>query len=242
MSSNHAERLAQLLRETRPAPLDLDLSSGLRGLDRVLGAGGLPAGQISEWVGGASSGKTGLLRILVGAARRRGVAVAWVDGPGALVAGDWVDLGAAAPLWVVRPPHADEAAFCAEVLLRTQSFGLVVLDGGPALPAAVGVRLQRLARQAAAALVRVRGPQEAASRPIARRIEIAPEPPPTPADPLEARAPLVWPVQVSRARGGEPEAARVHLVETCPDRLLAHAIAPDRPAGRTQAGTRYGIG
>lgn len=240
-SATTAQRLDRLLRETRPAPMARAVCTGVPGVDRVLGKGGVPVGQITEWVGARSSGKSGVLRTLVAAVRRQGMAVAWVDARRELMAADWVDPGAMAPLWVVRPPIVADAAFCAEVLLRTQCFGLVVLDGGPALPSSVGVRLQRMARQSAAALIVVRAPDARPSRSVARRVAFEAACPPPSADPLAARAPLVWPVDMARSRGGAQADARVHLVEPNPDRLTAYASGPDRPSTRTRAGARYGI-
>jgi hypothetical protein len=224
----------------QPEPTAYPLHSGLAGLDRLMGAAGLPAGRITEWVGAESSGKTGALREVVLRARRRGVAVAWVDGPGALLAADWWDAAATAPLWVVRPPVAADAALCTELLLRTRSFGLVVLDGGPPLDAALGVRLQRLAKQASAALVRLRGPGETAGRLVSGRLRFVAEPPEAPADAQAARLPLRWSVNSMRDRGGEPEQAAFVLQEPVALRLDRYPVSPDRPSTRTRAGTRYG--
>lgn len=225
-----------------PSPGDAALFTGVSAIDRVIGPGGLPRGQITEWIGGASSGKTGALRTLVDAVRRTGVAVGWIDGPGQLMAADWTDPGAAAPLWVVRPPVVRDVAFCAEVLLRTQSFGLVVLDGGPPLNQSTGVRLQRMARQSNAVLIRVRPPHARATRPVARRLEFQPMPQSTEApNALARRAPLVWPIDLERSRGGEPASGQLHLVEPLADRVAAYVSGPDRPSTRTKAGTRYGL-
>lgn len=215
-------------------------TTGVQPLDRLLGDGGLPIGQITEWVGAPSSGKTGALRTLVAAVRRTGVAVAWIDGSAELTAADWVDPGAAAPLWVLRPPVHSEALFCAEIILRTQCFGLVVVEGG-SIASKVGVRLQRLARQSSAALVHVRPPERRRGRVVAQRMTFAAAPPPVPANPLAARAPLHWPIDIERGRGGPARTARLTLVEPLVDRLTAYAYGADRPSNRTQAGTRYGI-
>jgi hypothetical protein len=56
-------------------------------------------------------------------------------------------------LWVVRPGEASRAPWCADLLLRTGSFALVVLDGAPVLPRAVAVRLSQLTRDADASLL-----------------------------------------------------------------------------------------
>ena len=56
-------------------------------------------------------------------------------------------------LWVVRPTDPARASWCADLLLRSSAFTLVVLDGAPVLPRAVGVRLAQLARESDAALL-----------------------------------------------------------------------------------------
>jgi hypothetical protein len=236
MSSTPAQKLERLLRETRPAPLTLDLRSGLPGLDALLDDTGLPIGQLTEWLGAPSSGKTGLLRTLVRAVRHRGIPVAWIDARSELLAGDWADASAPAPLWVLRPPSPVDAHFCAEVVLRTRSFGLVVIDGGPPLSDASGVRLQRMARKAAAALIRVRTPNEPSSRLVRHRLTFNANSPSI-STYLSKRAPLSWPVHAQRMRGGPQHSQPLYLVEPTPQRLTAQPISP---AGRTRAGARYG--
>ena len=233
----------RLLEQTRPRPqVGPRLASGLRDLDALLGETGLEPGRVTEWVGAPSCGKTSLLRGLVQRARRQGVAVGWVDAAATLVAADWVDVEAAGPLWVVRPPAPSEGAFCAEILLRTRSFALVVLDGAPPLDDTRGVRLQRMARQGAAALVVVRDAADRPARgPVSQRLAFAPEPVPPADDALQARAPIAWAVRVERLRGGPPiEPRRLHLVEPLDLRLTAWPLVPDRPSTRTRPGTRYG--
>ncbi len=74
--------IPERLGEDAVAPLDvdaLDLAlAGLTGLQRGL-AGGLPRGQVSEVVGPASSGRTGLVWAALAAATRRGETVALID-------------------------------------------------------------------------------------------------------------------------------------------------------------------
>jgi len=230
------------LRQRLPveAPIERPIRSGVRALDGLLGSGGLGAGQVVEWVGPASSGKTGLLRALALGARRQGVPVAWSDAGRQLCPGDWLD---AAPgrLWVVRPPEPAEGVFCAEVLLRSRSFGMVVLDGAPSPARAVGIRLQRLARQATSTLVLMRGPdQTATGGRVTRRFAFAGQVEPV-LDPVARRGPLTWRIDAARTRGGPPGDGRaLHLVEAPADRIAAHAPTVDRPGTRTRAGTRYG--
>jgi hypothetical protein len=56
-------------------------------------------------------------------------------------------------VWMIRPHDATRAAWCADVLLRSGAFALVVLDGAPALTRSNAVRLTRLARDADCALL-----------------------------------------------------------------------------------------
>jgi RecA/RadA recombinase len=103
-----------------------------------------------------------------------GVWVAYVDATRTLAPRDWAEAEARAVaaaarspldrgggggeggrLWVVRPHDPARAAWCADVLLRSGAFGLVVLDGAPPLSRAIAVRLTRLARESDAALVAV---------------------------------------------------------------------------------------
>jgi recombination protein RecA len=57
------------------------------------------------------------------------------------------------PLHIIRPPTPTRASWCADVLLRSGAFALVVIDGAPPISRSVAVRLTRLARDGDAALV-----------------------------------------------------------------------------------------
>lgn len=130
---------------------------GLPELDDAL-PGGIPRGHVTEWAGPRSAGKTAALRGLVRAVRAAGAGVAYVDGTGTLTPAPWVfgrmGPNGAAPFWVVRPPQPDGVLAAADELLRSAVFGLVVAEGGDWLRSPV-IRLQRLAREAGAALIAV---------------------------------------------------------------------------------------
>ena len=145
------QQLAEIVEGTRPTTPGL--ATGLAALDAALPGGGLPRGRLTEITGAPGSGVTTLARQLVAAALGAGWWVAYVDAARTLAPRDWAALGAHEGLWVVRPPQAARGAWCADVLLRSGAFGLVVLDGAPALPRALADRLMRLARASDAAFV-----------------------------------------------------------------------------------------
>jgi energy-coupling factor transporter ATP-binding protein EcfA2 len=122
-------------------------------LDSVLLGGGLPRGRLTEIVGPTGSGKTTLVRAVVESTVAAHGWVAYVDAQCTLDARDWVHLGDAEGVWIIRPRDAGRAAWCADVLLRSGAFALVVLDGAPVLTKSAAVRLTRLARESNAALV-----------------------------------------------------------------------------------------
>jgi hypothetical protein len=127
------------------------LPTGLTSLDDVLAGGGIPRGRISEWVAPTGAGKTTLARQLAALTLRAGHGVAWIDARRTL---DPTPLaGALETAWVIRPPDPSRAPWCADLLLRSGGFALVILDGGPVLPRPIAVRLAQLARDADAALL-----------------------------------------------------------------------------------------
>jgi recombination protein RecA len=130
------------------------LPTGIAALDAILPGGGIPAGRLTELLAPAGSGKTTLARSLVTATITSGRCVAWVDATRTLDPRDWVSASMDGDaLWVVRPTDPARASWCADLLLRTGAFALVVLDGAPILPRTVAVRLSQLARESDAALL-----------------------------------------------------------------------------------------
>ena len=141
------------LRALLPAPLPVapGLATGLDALDTALASGGLPRGRLTEVIG--ASGKLTLLRQIVDAAVARGDWVAYIDASRTLAPRDWAQLTHADGVWIVRPPAPSKAAWCADVLLRSAAFSLVVLDSAPPISRAIAVRLTGLARESNAAFV-----------------------------------------------------------------------------------------
>ncbi len=125
-------------------------SSGLPALDTALG-GGIARDGITELVGGRAAGRTTLARRLAAQVLQAGHWVAIIDATRTLAPQDWAGLGAR--LVVIRPHEGSRAAWCADRLLRSGVFALVVLDGVPVLPRPVSVRLAQLARDRETALL-----------------------------------------------------------------------------------------
>ncbi len=146
------QQLAEIVEGVRPAMPGVP--TGLAALDAALPDRGLPRGRLTEITGAPGSGRTTVIRQVVAATLRAGWWVAYVDAARTLAPRDWAALGAHDDsLWVVRPEDPNRGAWCADVLLRSGAFGLVVLDGAPALSRPVAVRLVRLARASDAAFV-----------------------------------------------------------------------------------------
>jgi len=157
VSAKRLPLLASLeaLRASLPAPLPQTpgMPTGVDALDRALASGGLPRGRLTEVVG--ATGKLTLLRQVVDAAVECGEWVAYIDASRTLAPRDWAHLGHQVGVWIVRPPEAARAAWCADVLLRSGAFSLVVLDSAPPISRAIAVRLTGLAHESNAAFVTV---------------------------------------------------------------------------------------
>ena len=136
-----------------PPPATPALPTGVAALDAVLLGGGLPRGRLTEIAGPTGSGKTTLVRAIVESTVAAHGWVAYVDAQCTLDARDWVHLGDEEGVWIIRPNDGSRAPWCADVLLRSGAFALVVLDGAPTLTKSAAVRLTRLARESNAALV-----------------------------------------------------------------------------------------
>ena len=151
--------------EARPRVRGPVAPTGMPDLDALLPGGGLPRGSLIEWLGPSSSGKTAVLRTGLARLRLHGESVAWIDTRHTLYAPDWADLvSGAGEFWVVRPRSTGEAAWCADLLLRSGAFGAVAFhvsdrSGGRSAVSDQGirhgaaVRLQRLAEEAGALFV-----------------------------------------------------------------------------------------
>ena len=211
------------------------IPTGIEALDRALSDGGIPNGRLTEIQGSLGSGRTSLVRQLVTAAvaARRWVAV--IDGSRTLAPREWAEAGDSGRLWVIRPPGADRSAWCADILLRSGAFSLVVLDSAPALPRPIAIRLTRLAKEHDVALVIVGDTPVIGS---AVRLRVKRTRPEARGRKPEARHASRFTLQDSPVRqarlsiviekGGVQHAVEVPCAFELARRLRAHSEVPDR--------------
>ncbi len=143
------------------------LATGLAQIDALLD-GGLPRGELSEWYGPASSGRTGLLLSLLARVTGQGALAALVDPLDAFDPASAAAAGAdlARLLWLrgprgqdVSPKAVVEATAAVATLAGSGLFDVVALDlagAGTALralPATTWLRLARLVEETPTALV-----------------------------------------------------------------------------------------
>jgi hypothetical protein len=161
IATAHRLRLSFMLSALRlsvaPPPAVAAFPTGLAALDAVLPGRGVPKGRLTEVVGLLGSGRTTLARRLIATVVEKGLRAAYIDAGRTLDPRGWASLAEdperGLGVLVVRPKDRSRAAWCADVLLRSGAFALVVLDGAPPLSRQVTVRLTRLARDAEAAFV-----------------------------------------------------------------------------------------
>ena len=258
---------------------DPSLPTGLTELDAMLG-GGLPRGRLSELQAPRGQGRTTLMRALVAHTLATGRWVAIIDAQRTLAPADWARLAspsASGPgaigttpapsrqgqrpdsetsrLAVIRPADPAKAPWCADVLLRSGAYALVVLDGVPALPRNVVLRLTRLAHDRQVVFL-LAGDAEHSIPTVGASVRLGIRLESSEAD-LPARKwrndggmkrpmqivrqgsqavsdeadPIVIPsitLAVTVAKGGPPSTLRIPYVITTPRRLGCHAEVPDR--------------
>ena len=115
------------------APMEA-ISTGSISIDYALGIGGLPRGRVIEVFGPESSGKTTLALQVIAEAHRNGGMAAFVDAEHALDAQYAQKLGVDLDnLLVSQPDHGEQALEIVEVLIRSNSVDVVVVDSVAAL-------------------------------------------------------------------------------------------------------------
>ncbi|OGI41392.1 MAG: recombinase RecA [Candidatus Muproteobacteria bacterium RBG_16_62_13] len=110
------------------------VSTGSLGLDLALGIGGLPRGRVVEIYGPESSGKTTLALQVVAEAQKKGGAAAFIDAEHALDPQYAKKLGVNIDdLLVSQPDSGEQALEIADMLVRSGSVDVVVIDSVAAL-------------------------------------------------------------------------------------------------------------
>jgi recombination protein RecA len=110
------------------------ISTGALSIDWALGIGGVPRGRVTEVFGPESSGKTTLALQVIAEAQKTGGLAAFVDAEHALDAGYAKKLGVDLDnLLVSQPDNGEQALEIVEVLIRSNSVDVVVVDSVAAL-------------------------------------------------------------------------------------------------------------
>jgi recombination protein RecA len=110
------------------------ISTGSISVDHAIGIGGLPCGRVVEIFGPESSGKTTLALSVAGQAQKRGGIAAFIDAEHALDAEYAKKLGVDIDnLLVSQPDSGEQALEIAEMLVRSNSVDVVVIDSVAAL-------------------------------------------------------------------------------------------------------------
>jgi recombination protein RecA len=115
------------------APIEA-ISTGSISIDYALGVGGVPRGRVIEIYGPESSGKTTLALQVIAEAQKSGGMAAFVDAEHALDAAYAQKLGVDLEnLLVSQPDNGEQALEIVEVLIRSASVDVVVVDSVAAL-------------------------------------------------------------------------------------------------------------
>jgi recombination protein RecA len=110
------------------------IPTGSLAVDAALGVGGIPRGRVVEIFGPESSGKTTLALQVIAEAQKTGGMAAFVDAEHALDAQYAQKLGVDLEnLLVSQPDHGEQALEIVEVLVRSNSVDVVVVDSVAAL-------------------------------------------------------------------------------------------------------------
>src|SRR5512145_231288 len=110
------------------------VSTGSLGLDIALGIGGLPRGRVVEIYGPESSGKTTLTLSVIAQMQKIGGTAAFIDAEHALDPQYAAKLGVdISELLISQPDNGEQALEIADMLVRSGSVDVVVIDSVAAL-------------------------------------------------------------------------------------------------------------
>jgi recombination protein RecA len=120
--------------DAQAAPDVQVVSTGSLGLDIALGVGGLPRGRVVEVYGPESSGKTTLCLQVVAEIQKAGGTAAYIDAENALDPQYAAKLGVRIDdLLISQPDTGEQALEIADMLVRSGSVDLIVIDSVAAL-------------------------------------------------------------------------------------------------------------
>ena len=111
------------------------INTGSPSLDIALGGKGIPRGRVTELFGPESSGKTTLALHIIANAQKAGGVAAFIDAEHALDTTWAKKLGVdVSSLLVSQPDTGEEALEIVEMLIRSNSIDVIVVDSVAALP------------------------------------------------------------------------------------------------------------
>ena len=132
-NSSARDRSCASASAARSRPIE-SISTGSISIDYALGIGGFPRGRVVEIFGPESSGKTTLALQVIAEAQKTGGMAAFVDAEHALDAQYAQKLGVDLDnLLVSQPDNGEQALEIVEVLVRSNSVDVVVVDSVAAL-------------------------------------------------------------------------------------------------------------
>jgi len=230
--------IQHLLSQTGTSPVERPrYTTGISALDSLL-QGGLLAGQTLEFFGPQSAGKSGTVLNAITHLQIAGHSVVWIDVDKSLMP---MNLTAqhTGHLWVIHPPKPSDALFCAEVMIRSQSFAMVVLDGSCLPSPKQSIRLQRFARQSGTHLVVLRNSDTHRSTPsVTTRLEFKPTVH-LPEDALTRRHPFSWQVDITHRGTSSPgQSQSIQLLESPHICRPPSVLRPDRSTRHTSSNRR----
>jgi recombination protein RecA len=126
--------------ESRYSPIE-GIGTGSLSLDMALGGRGVPRGRVTELFGPESSGKTTLALHVVANAQKAGGVAAFIDAEHSLDTTWAKRLGVdVSSMLVSQPDTGEQALEIAEMLIRSNSVDVIVIDSVAALTPAVEIR------------------------------------------------------------------------------------------------------
>lgn len=133
IKKNYGDESIMILGEEEIKPINVT-SSGSQLIDNALGIGGYPIGRIIEIFGPESSGKTTLALSAIAECQKNGGIAAFIDAENALDVTYAQNLGVnVKELILSQPDSGDEGLEIADILVKSKTVDLIVIDSVAAL-------------------------------------------------------------------------------------------------------------